>query len=193
MDYVQNIFSKIYKSKEWNDPFSGPGSTYDTTKKYVEIVSSIIQKKGITSILDVGCGYWTFSSKINWNSSKYLGIDVVEETIIYNKQFESDYRKFCCCNILDIDIQPYDLVICKDVLQHLSNNTCILIIERMKTSKWMLLTNDITEVNHDCKDGEWRPINVRADPFNLIAEKQWLFDSVPYQKQSSLINNMPPS
>ena len=67
-----------------------------------------------------------------------------------------------------MDAPRSDLVIIKDVLQHLPNETIIRVLDRISQCRIMLITNDVHDKhNMDCKNGDWRGLNLFADPFKI--------------------------
>ena len=60
-----------------------------------------------------------------------------------------------------------DLILCKDVLQHLSNGRVSAILSKCVAARRALITNDYHPENSDCRDGETRPLDVRAPPFGF--------------------------
>src|SRR5262249_39104570 len=100
---------------------SGTGSTLEITKEYRAYVEDFIKKHNIESVVDAGSGDWSFSSAIDWGNASYLGVDIASDVIaaVRNKH-EKGQIKFQVGNIRD-NPPPADLLISKDVLQHLSN------------------------------------------------------------------------
>jgi 2-polyprenyl-3-methyl-5-hydroxy-6-metoxy-1,4-benzoquinol methylase len=131
---MEKIFTKIYEKKIWktreNCPLSGAGSSIDYNKKYIKFLQGFIEN--IDSILDVGCGDWTFTKLIDFGKREYLGIDVVPSVISENlKKYSSKNIKF---KQLDIsqqlgEISRYELVIFKDILQHFSDQDIIKVLD----------------------------------------------------------------
>lgn len=119
MEEVEAIFEEIYAKNLWGFG-SGVGSLPENNTGYIKFLSDFMVDNDIHSVLDFGCGDWQFSKFINWNNVLYTGIDVVEKIITENNE------KFGRENILfekfsGFDqINPVDLIICKEVFQHLT-------------------------------------------------------------------------
>ena len=173
---IKNTFSKIYKDDVWNGG-SGPGSSIENTKEYVEFLNDYIEENKIESVLDIGCGDWQFSHTINWK--KYVGIDPVENVIIKNKlNYEniSNNIYFTCSDavpFLDRVKERFDLVIIKDVFCHLPTPLIQQIIDLIKINNYpkVLSINDYLPnsdyYNDECLIGCHRPIYLELHPFNL--------------------------
>lgn len=72
--------------------------------------------------MDVGCGDWQFSQAIDWGTIKYIGYDIVKQVVKANrKKFGTRLISFIHGNGVQCDLPMADLLICKDVLQHLPN------------------------------------------------------------------------
>lgn len=171
---IENIFSCIYAEDRWTNG-SGPGSTPEITKGYREVLIKFIQDNNIKTVLDYGCGDWQFSKLIDWESlvDSYLGVDVVESVIEYNKlNYETHKIKFKTIKD-DWKFENVDLIICKEVLIHLPNDIVRQLLDQMLMhGKHLLFTHcyqskSINEINSDCIIGGWRPINLNAAPWNL--------------------------
>ena len=172
---ISKIFSKIYENNTW-DYGSGPGSLPAFTGDYRKVIEEVIKRNKIKTVLDYGCGDWQFSKLINWEQliDNYQGVDVVESLInSHRNNYESAKIKFNVVNDA-WDWPTVDLIICKDVLQHLPNEHIEEILKKMKMSaKYLLITNDVTNVkgkfveNLNCLPGKWRPLDLLKDPWNL--------------------------
>ena len=75
------------------------------------------------------------------------------------------------------DLPKADLIILKDVLQHLSNNNIKRVMSKLKLFKYALIINDFSDRNHDCIDGEGHSLNLLASPFNLRAKEVFRFSN----------------
>ena len=136
-----DVFNQIYKEAYWGNG-SGPGSHYNKVLPYVDYVQSFFKAKKIYSIVDLGCGDWQFSQYINFDNVRYLGVDVAVEIIESNKiKYESNNIKFQVMESYK-SLPRADLLICKDVFQHLSQKEIYNILENVFPKyQFILLTN----------------------------------------------------
>jgi 2-polyprenyl-3-methyl-5-hydroxy-6-metoxy-1,4-benzoquinol methylase len=167
----KEVFSKIYKEDLWHGG-SGAGSKIENVKEYVDILQKYIDKPEIKTVLDLGCGDWQFSKFLDLSSVSYLGVDVVESVIDSNNSlYSAPNIEFIGRDITTYEIPKADLIICKDVLQHLCNKDVIeILIKIIKSSKFSLITNDFTsgdKVNKDINNGNYRCLDLSLSPFNL--------------------------
>lgn len=190
-DKIQSVFSEIYKTHSWGGgSISGPGSDVEKVGAYIKVLESLLEARPeIRKIVDVGCGDWAFSRHINWGSRDYTGIDLVPDLIGYlNKTYGAPTRRFKALNAVEDDLPPGDLLIMKDVLQHLSNRSIHQVLKKITAFRYVLLTNDIKRLRHlpfplhfvkfsrlkanvDIEDGGYRPVKLKKAPFNLRANK----------------------
>ncbi len=120
--HIRESFSKIYQRNEWGYG-SGVGSLASNNTSYMEFVQTFIKSHSIKSIVDFGCGDWQFSRLMNWSGADYIGLDLVPDLIETNrKNFVRSGVSFEVFKSLD-DVPNADLLLCKDVFQHLSNDT----------------------------------------------------------------------
>ena len=171
-DNVENVFDTIYEKKVWGNG-SGGGSDAHVANVYIDTVNKIFKENNIKKVLDIGCGDWQFSKFIDWSNMDYVGIDVVESVIKKNNEkFSSSNIKFICENPLSENciLPSVDLILVKDVLQHLSNKNVIILLDKILKSKsnFVLVTNDFDSRNIDINNGDTRPIDITKPPFNVI-------------------------
>lgn len=118
----------------------------------------------MASVVDAGCGDWDFSRLIDWGGARYLGIDISNVVIERLKTHRSDRFEFQMGDITE-DLPPADLLICKDVLQHLPIELVNKFIRNnLKKGKyrWALITNDALAAggNKDTNTGDYRRIDL---------------------------------
>jgi hypothetical protein len=112
----------------------------------------------------------TFSGAIDWGGASYLGVDIASDVIAaVRARHEKPNIRFQVGDITD-DLPAADLLISKDVLQHLSNTLVHNFIEnnlRKGKYKWVILTNDRGSKNSDVENGGYRAIDLSAPPFDV--------------------------
>ncbi|MGE3510856.1 MAG: trans-aconitate 2-methyltransferase [Vicinamibacterales bacterium] len=172
---LTDTFNRIYAEGTWGKDvagrgISGTGSTLAITREYRVYVEEFMKKHRVTSVVDAGCGDWSFSSAIDWGDASYLGIDIASDVIAGVRERHQKGRiRFQVGDITE-ELPPADLLISKDVLQHLSNELVHKFIRnnlRKGKYKWVLLTNDRGSSNQDVASGGYRAIDLAASPFEV--------------------------
>lgn len=194
MVQARAVFSDIYAHNRWGQG-SGSGSAASQNIEYRHFIEKFLITNDIRSVLDFGCGDWQFSRYVDWGNAQYLGIDIVKSVIEGNKsRYGSDTIHFE--EFAEFDkIPDVDLVICKDVFQHVSIDVCFAYIENLvHKSRFLLITNDIgpaDRINIPITTGDWRPIRLDLPPFNLNTASicSWdVFDGAgPHRKSTYLL------
>ena len=185
---MKNIFTDIYTNKKWQDNYgteSGPGSSIECSKPYLDFLQEFCQVNNIKSILDLGCGDFNLMKHFNFTGIYYLGIDIVDHIIIQNQQLHGTSNiKFKSESVIDyLNDTHVDLILCKDVLQHLSQ-TNILKVLNIKNYKYALYTNDFSDdVNSDVEDGKYSAIDLSKSPYNVIGEYTFEWKSCFFKKR----------
>lgn len=192
-------FTQIYEEGKWGrdnkgNGRSGNGSLPKSTLSYRNFLQKFMQKNNIKSVVDVGCGDWAFTKLINWDNIDYRGYDVVKFVIEKNiNEFEKSNIHFFHCDLINTDFPYADLLICKDVLQHLSFKDILQFIPQLNHFKYCLITNDISDevefINQDILSGSYRCIDLTLPPFNIAGIKIFKFKSIKRQKEVLLIDN----
>lgn len=179
---TESVFTGIYENKEWGtnssgEGISGPGSLLSTTEPYRAFLQDFLKTMNIRSVIDVGCGDWEFSRAINWSNIKYTGYDIVKQVIKKNKQnYGTKKIRFKHANATEICLPRADLLICKDVLQHLPNEDVKKFTSQFHKFKYCLITNDVDPVtlssnNPQIKAGEHRNLDLSQPPFSIKGKK----------------------
>jgi SAM-dependent methyltransferase len=167
-------FEKIYSESIWGNG-SGNGSSLEACVPYMEFLSKFIKDNYIETVVDAGCGDWQFSQHFDWGNVNYLGLDTVRNVIEANRaKYESENIKFAVVDLVDGNLPPSDLLIVKDVLQHLSNESINKIISKFQNYKYVLVVNDIYDskwLNAQISDGDYRPLDLKLPPFKLSCIK----------------------
>jgi len=172
---LTNTFNRIYAEGIWGRDdrgtgTSGSGSTLEITREYRAYVEDFMKKHAVKSVVDAGCGDWSFSRVMDWGDASYLGVDVASD-IVYadRKKYERDKVRFQVGDITE-ELPAADLLISKDVLQHLSNGLVRKFIEnnlRKGKYKWVILTNDRGRGNPDIQPGGYRAIDLAGPEFEV--------------------------
>ena len=176
-----NPFKAIYQKGGWAKLGSGPGSQVKFNTRYIQFLEKFIIHNKIKSIVDYGCGDWTFSQHIDWKNSQYLGIDCVEDIIAQNRRrFTKPNVQFNLQRMEQFNYPSCDLLVVKDVLQHWDNKTIQKFLQYIKNRQtFALITNDKNKENKNVSMGNCRGIELTAPPFNQQGTYVFYFDSVP--------------
>lgn len=192
---VQQRFAAIYRNNEWGYG-SGVGSLPENTRGYITFVQDFLASLQIASVVDFGCGDWQFSRLIDWQGARYLGLDVVSEVIEANLRTHARPGVDFAVYQTPAQIPECDLLLCKDVLQHLPNALVREYLALFKQrARYLLITNDDQppeSVNAEIEAGGWRPLRLDLAPFHeaSVVVYEWTVQSggwVPTHKACCLI------
>ncbi len=187
-------FTQIYENGVWGkdaqgNGTSGGGSSVKNAKNYMIFLQDFLKKNHIKSVVDVGCGDWRFSQYLDWSDIIYIGYDVVKSVIDENnKKFSNKNCQFIFGDATQIDLPRADLLICKDVLQHLSNENIFQFLKQLGRFKHCLITNDVdfkieTSDNKDIDTGGYRILDITKEPFFVNGNKVLTYVSNKNKKQ----------
>jgi 2-polyprenyl-3-methyl-5-hydroxy-6-metoxy-1,4-benzoquinol methylase len=180
----QKIFTQIYQKSLWGknshgEGCSGDGSSLVNATPYMNFLQTFMQEHDIKSVVDVGCGDWEFSKHMDWTGITYIGIDVVPTVVKKNNALYKNKKcSFICKDVTKKSLPKGDLLICKDVLQHLTTQDIKAVCRQFQKFKYCLITNDIdntssvVKLNDDLPVlGGLRELDLTLEPFNITAEK----------------------
>ena len=134
-------------------------------------------------MLDCPCGDMNYMSDILKNNNfkiKYIGMDIVYDLIQENKKKYPQYT-FICSDIINQKLPKYDLIVMKDLLNHLSSNDIIKVLLNSKNSKskYLLLNNNNIKKNRKnylTPAPFWVNINWKLSPWNLNVIEEFFSD-----------------
>ena len=188
----RETFEGIYSGHSWGGGSrSGPGSDPEHTVSYVRFVGRWLEcHPECRRIVELGCGDWVTTRLIPLGPQhSYLGLDIVPEIIASNREnFQSPNVRFECSDFLSNTPPGGDLLLIKDVLQHLSNRSVHEFLQKILPQfRYAIITNDIRKYkeqrllgilvfrrdlqqpNMDAPDGGSRPLKLDESPFCLTA------------------------
>ncbi len=166
-------FSRIYEKEEWGG--SGPGSGAYFTIEYRAFLQRFMALNNVRSMVDIGCGDWQFSRFLDLEGVNYIGFDVVQFIVERNRaRYSGNNIRF---EVMPDDVAMLpgaDLLIMKDVMQHLPNDIIQLYLAKVVPRyRWALITNSYQKqqnpVNADIEIGSFRCIDLQAPPFSVGA------------------------
>lgn len=172
---LRDRFTAIYKNRVWRNDrsagsLSGLGSELENTEEIRGRLSTVLKSIGSQTLLDVGCGDFTWMNQVKL-PTEYIGVDIVKEIVRANAaQFGSENRTFCALDATRDPMPPADTVLCREVLFHLSFEDIWRVVENIRNcgAKFLIATtdNDI-QLNADIESGDFRLLNLRKSPFRF--------------------------
>ena len=168
---------------------SGPGSSISSTKSARKLIIDTIKNENIKRVLDLGCGDWNWMKTIRKEFADvyYEGWDCSTEIVAeLNDEHGNDNTKFYERDIIVEEYGQFDLVICRDVLFHLSIENALKVLSNIEragipnliTSSFLDITKntDIRPYNHIKEDWGFYKINLNIEPFNM---GDFMTESIP--------------
>ena len=172
------IFSEIYHTNFWGSPDSrsGAGSDLVQTAEVRRWLPEIVREIGARSMLDVPCGDFHWMREVELDLD-YVGADVVSDLIARNQEvYGGQRRTFVVCDEIRQRPPQADLVFCRDLLVHFSYADISAALRNIVASgaTYLLTTTFPGRSNFDIATGQWRPIDLQAQPFGLPAPVELL-------------------
>ena len=191
----QETFQQIYETHDWpaSDPSysglqaSGPGAQLKNAQGIMAALHVVINQlkqnlgKSSLSLLDLPCGdfQWMHHFLKTRNDVEYTGADIVPELIQYHQRHFADLPRvhFVQWDIVKTPLNAsYDLILCRDMLQHLYRGDAMLALDHVSRSgsSYLLATTfPGTKINSEDIDREAlgsRKVsyNLQEAPFSLV-------------------------
>ena len=184
---IKDVFASIYEKNNWGSSrdrryFSGSGSNSELiVSTYVDAVRRFFEEfDQPLLILDLGCGDFTVASHLIPFVSKYIGADIFRGVIEENqKLYRSDKLEFRVLDFVNDDIPPANIVLVRQVLQHLSNSDILKFVKNIsQRCQYLVITEHlpaksgfVSNKDKPTGPGLRLPLNsgviLTAPPFNL--------------------------
>jgi len=135
----------LWGGKEF-DFYSGEGSHHPKiVQPYLSVVTTVLQTfKQPPIICDLGCGDFNIGKHFVRLSKYYIGIDIVANLINRNKnKFVFNNLEFQCLDIAKDSLPKANVLIIRQVLQHLSNKEIIDVVKKMYNYSYVILTEHL--------------------------------------------------
>jgi len=145
----EDIFSEVYKKNTWGgDPgtfYSGSGTDHPNVVLYIEHLVEFIKTRKIASIAEIGCGDFTIMQEVlDRVNIHYTGADIVPELIRHHQEANgNDKRQFIQLNAAKDDLPHADMIIIRQVLQHLSNSDIEKILPKLSKYRYAYITEHL--------------------------------------------------
>lgn len=202
------VMEQIYDQNLWGgahiDFYSGDGSHNPTfVLPYVKAIQTFLDElNGPVTICDLGCGDFNIGKDLVERANKYIAIDIVPDLIDRNAQlYKKDNLQFLCLDIATDDLPKADVAILRQVLQHLSNDEVLRVVQKMAQYKYLILTEHIPSFdfipNADIISGQGirlkkqSGIHLLSEPFNMmVKEEKQLLTVKSDDKKSELVTTL---
>jgi SAM-dependent methyltransferase len=171
LDLAQR-FARIHDTNLWGAEasLSGLGSELDATAVLRAGLPRLLEKLGVTSLLDAPCGDAGWINRTDLGV-RYIGVDIVPSLVeslqarAASGEIKGEYH------LADITFEPLprcDAILCRDCLVHLSFANIERAVANFAASgaTWLIATTfPEWQTNRDCEDSDWRALNFERAPF----------------------------
>lgn len=179
---TKKAFEDIYRKAGWGTNggdagVSGYGSTMEATAVYRTFLQQFMKDADVKTVVDAGCGDWESTQALDWKGIDYKGYDIVESVIERDKKrFEKPNVHFFTADIVETELPPADLLIVKQVLQHLPNASVTKFLKQLPKYKHALIMNSVSPRNlsadnRDIVPGYFRLLDITRAPFGVVGAK----------------------
>jgi SAM-dependent methyltransferase len=191
----QRTFEAVYSRNKWGSEdgvrfYSGNGSRGEAVKFYTEHVAAILGETEIRLgyapvVVDLGCGDFTVGAALTARCPdvKYVGCDIVEPLIAHHTAKHASGRvSFKRLDIVEDQLPPGDVVLIRQVLQHLSNADVARVLKKVGSYDTVVVTEGLptqiegepnpdkpvgSGMRYDWRTGRGRGLELDLPPFNL--------------------------
>lgn len=176
---LQDRFTEVYLQNMWQDPESrsGPGSRRDSpcVTSTIDTLEMVVERFGVRSIADIPCGDFNWMGEFLDRRPEiaYTGFDIVKPLVAANRERHPRHQ----FHVLDVTAKApprVDLILCKDLLNHLSNADVRKALANFVASgsQLLLASNNFGLPNTEIpshKGGASRLLDITLPPFDYPA------------------------
>jgi Methyltransferase domain len=146
----RKIFDSIYKNREWGgnpqEFYSGDGSRDITlVEPYIQTIKNLIKEYEFPPIIvDLGCGDFFIGKHIYDGASKYYAVDVADNLISQNLlNYQDSKLTFQNIDAAHEELPNADIILIRQVLQHLNNESIAKIVKKLWKFENILITEHL--------------------------------------------------
>jgi hypothetical protein len=148
---LPEAFDEVYRRGMWRQgkSLSGIGSEGPLAERYVSLVREYAAAHGLRTALDGGAGDFSVGSRLAMNFDRYTAMDVSPRIIDIDRQkFAGPAWQHVEFIVADLTAGPFpsaELVLIRQVLQHLTNVQIGMVLKNLEASSWRraLITEDV--------------------------------------------------
>jgi 2-polyprenyl-3-methyl-5-hydroxy-6-metoxy-1,4-benzoquinol methylase len=178
---LEQRFRRIHETNLWGAAAStsGLGSEMDATAVLRIELPRLLQKLGVTSLLDAPCGDAGWINNANLRV-RIIGVDIVPALVesLQARAAAGEIKgQYHLADITRDALPRCDAILCRDALVHLSFANIERALANFIASgaTWLIATTfPEWQTNADCEDGDWRALNFERAPFRWGAPVELL-------------------
>ncbi len=181
--------TELYTKNAWGclESRSGATSTIHRTEQLRGQLPQFFSKFNIKSILDCGCGDWTWMSDVDLSDIQYIGVDIVDPLIDYlQSKFSKPGIRFQKMDVMEDPSETADVWFVRDLLCLYPSSSYSLFFQRFleSNSNYIAISSiDTDEPNDIGIMGIWRRLNLKSAPFALKHPIHILLDGKQWNRQ----------
>lgn len=189
----EQIMTDLYTRNAWGsqESRSGPTSTSQRTEQLRGQLPELFKKFSIQSILDCGCGDWTWMSEVDLSNIDYVGADIVDPLLDYlQTKYKSPNIRFQKLDVMEDPAETADLWFVRDLLPLYPTSAYKLFFQRFleSDSKYIALSSvESDEPNDSGVLGIWRRLNIKEQPFSLKHPIYIMPDGKQWRRQKYML------
>jgi hypothetical protein len=169
---LQERFDLLHRLGIYHHPdsVSGAAATLEETASLRDALPRLVEERSIGSVLDIPCGDFHWMQHVALDVD-YTGADIVGDIVVENqKRHGGNRRRFVVLDATRDALPRVDLILCRDLLIHLSTKDCWAALANFAASgSRFLLTSHFENrsSNPEIVSGDFRPVNLCRPPFNF--------------------------
>lgn len=186
---ISSIFDLTYEKGWWGkkgELYSGSGTDDPAVAAYSERLIELIRKENIHSVVEVGCGDFSIMKQVlKAVPVQYTGFDVSKKVVEFNRRLHQNAQtRFEQADAAAVSLPPADLLIIRQVLQHIDNARISAIARQFPKYRFCLITEHQAIGSREKANLDKRPgpdtrlsygsgVHLDLPPFNQQGFERW--------------------
>ena len=190
---LEEIFDTIYKNNDWgegkNSYYSGIGSNdKEIIEPYIKAVNKYVSSLSDKPvIIDIGSGDFNVSKHLVKNAKYYYACDIVKDLQDYNStKYKYENIEFLTLNAVEDILPEGDVLIIRQVLQHLSNEQINNLIKKCHKYKTWIITEHVPSSKIFIPNLDMMP----GSGIRLLKKSGVVLTEDPFNVKYDLVNNI---
>jgi SAM-dependent methyltransferase len=191
---LPGAFNAIYRRHVWGrDKPSGAGSYGTWAREYVSYVLDFVAARDIRTVYDAGCGDFNVGAQLAPHIAGYIASDISEVIITRNRKIFGHLHnvEFLNANICEDPIPNVDLVIVRQVFQHLTNAQIELALANIEKSRprYIIVADHVTKTEKMLSPN----LDLPTHSFSTRVSKQSgvVLSASPFSRHATLVKSIP--
>lgn len=178
----EQLYGWVYENNQWGRSPEGDkyysDSPSELTLPYRQYVASFIgSHPEVRRVVDLACGDHKLAAETDLGDTHYVGVDIYDRLIEYNRErYGDDRHEFLVRDLVEDELPPGDLCLMSMALYLMSFEHVQAVLPKLRQYRYVLITDGQADIptgerrNIDKLTGKYTPRDLHGNGFYLELE-----------------------